>query len=140
MRPYRIYLIIKSGPFHIDDHRFEAFDVFEFGNIFNLLNIRSIRASSENSTDETTIFAWRGIRTSHEGSDRVIDDSSDMDGKFSLVDFRLKDLDDILTDSFLIIGSKSRHPAYLNVESLCPSHKFPGIDFGLNDGKTECET
>jgi len=104
---YKIYLIVKSGPFHVDDHRFEAFDVFEFGNIFNFLNIRSVRASPKDCSDETTIFAWRGIRTSHESSHCVVDNSSDMDREFSLVYFRLKDFDDILTDSFLILSSKS---------------------------------
>ena len=75
--------------------------MLEFGDSFNLLHIRSVGAGSENGSDETTIFAWRGIRTSHKSSHGVIDDSSDMDGKFSLVDFRLQDLNDILTDRFL---------------------------------------
>jgi hypothetical protein len=96
-----IYFIIECSPFHVDDHGFEPFDMFEFRNVLNLFNVGSVGASSENCSDETTIFAWRDIRTSHECSHRVVDNSRDMHRELPLVDFSLKDFDDIFTDCFL---------------------------------------
>src|SRR5271155_4763836 len=63
-----------------------------------------------------------------------------MNWKFSLVDFRLKNLNHILSNRFLAPSTKvlrSRRLAYLDVESFSPTHEFSGIDFRLNDGETK---
>ena len=64
-----------------------------------------------------------------------------MNGEISLVDFRLKNLNHILTERFLIPSTfvpwRAERETYLNVEPFSPTHEFSGIDFRLNDGETE---